>query len=486
MTTTDDLRLQLTLLNQDTRGNKSALKERLKKYLKKNPDCAAILKAAGTSLKGLEEGENDDKDVVKEKLAVIYASAKAKVVQEQADIQDDLAKDTSKTNSLHKNSRYDYYLCFDVEATCEEGYSFEFPNEVIEFPVVLMDGSTFEVETVDSAPTFTGVLELFEDFLRKHNIILEEGVGNQTSKNGSSGSKNKNKKKSNRSNKSNNHSGDPNFHPQVSAAQNDFSYGATFRFVTDGPFDIRDFIGKQCIISQIPRPSYFAQSYLDIRTLFRDFFELIQWQNLEGMLNFLGETFTGRQHSGICDARMVGLIAKRLALGFSIDEGDAIFSEANRKLVSPQWSQTKIQRMKGGCILKANRTTENTYIKMITFKMLDKLESLPTTASSEAATKGSSNIDTQDRGERSAETSVQGISSEFETKEEDASLTSGPKWEKSQKKKVGRHSIDTTTAETALETLSSPTSPLLPESPSNVTELFVMDSKFAALMNDID
>ena len=48
-------------------------------------------------------------------------------------------------HALHKNSRYDYYLCFDVEATCEEGFSFEFPNEVIEFPVVLLDGTTLEV-----------------------------------------------------------------------------------------------------------------------------------------------------------------------------------------------------------------------------------------------------------------------------------------------------------------------------------------------------
>ncbi|KAI8358928.1 ribonuclease H-like domain-containing protein, partial [Mortierella sp. GBAus27b] len=203
--------------------------------------------------------------------------------------------------ALHKNSRYDYYLCFDVEATCEEGYSFEFPNEVIEFPVVLLDGSTLEVvdefhsyvrpvyrpilsdfckgltgisqETVDDAPTFTEVLVLFQDWLKSHGIILGEGNPKKAKK----------------------------------------SRNPSFCFVTDGPFDIRDFIGKQCLHSQIPRPSYFAQSYLDVRTLFRHYFDLIQWCNLEAMLTFLGETFTGRQHSGICDTRMVALILKRLA-----------------------------------------------------------------------------------------------------------------------------------------------------------------------------
>ncbi|ORZ06289.1 ribonuclease H-like domain-containing protein, partial [Lobosporangium transversale] len=202
------------------------------------------------------------------------------------------AEATSKP--LHRNSRYDYYLCFDVEATCEEGFSFEFPNEVIEFPVVLLDGLTFEIvdefhsyvqpihrpilsdfckeltgisqETIDEAPTFVEVLALFEAWLTKHKIILDEDS------------------------------------LEFAISCND-----------NGPFDIRDFIAKQCLHSQIPRPSYFTRPYLDIRTRFRDFFDLIQWCNLEGMLTFLGLEFQGRQHSGICDARMVGLIAKELA-----------------------------------------------------------------------------------------------------------------------------------------------------------------------------
>lgn len=32
-----------------------------------------------------------------------------------------------------------------MEATCEEGGGFAFPNEIIEFPVVLVDGKTFDI-----------------------------------------------------------------------------------------------------------------------------------------------------------------------------------------------------------------------------------------------------------------------------------------------------------------------------------------------------
>ncbi|KAF9363955.1 hypothetical protein BGX34_002935 [Mortierella sp. NVP85] len=318
-------------------------------------------------------------------------------------------------HALHKNSRYDYYLCFDVEATCEEGFSFEFPNEVIEFPVVLLDGTTLEVidefhsyvrpvyrptlskfctgltgitqETIDDAPIFTDVLVLFQDWLKGHGIILGE-CGNKKSKNskskhrggGGGGHHNNN----HHYHHNNNHSNSP-IHYSVPSAANDFIYGASFCFVTDGPFDIRDFIGKQCLHSQIPRPSYFAQSYLDVRTLFRDFFNLIQWCNLEGMLTFLGESFTGRQHSGICDTRMVALILKRLAEGFSKEEDHAIFADRNKPLVSPQWSYGKFDKLKQGCVLKANRSTDHTYVKMITFSKLEQIEARTAAALAAAA-----------------------------------------------------------------------------------------------------
>jgi inhibitor of KinA sporulation pathway (predicted exonuclease) len=47
----------------------------------------------------------------------------------------------------------DYYLVIDFEATCEKdsrggGFIKEFPNEIIEFPVVVLNAKTLEIEQV--------------------------------------------------------------------------------------------------------------------------------------------------------------------------------------------------------------------------------------------------------------------------------------------------------------------------------------------------
>ncbi|KAG0370753.1 hypothetical protein BGZ54_004254 [Gamsiella multidivaricata] len=391
----------------------------------------------------------------------------------------------SSKRMLHRNSRYDYYLCFDVEATCETGFSFEFPNEVIEFPVVLLDGSTFEIvdefhsyvkpthrptlsefcvgltgisqETIDDAPTFTEVLSLFEDWLTLHGIILEGGSTTTNNSKNNSNKKNNNfikKPKSSKYSSSSptNNGHNPNF-MTVSNATNDFSYGATFCFVTDGPFDIRDFISKQCVHSNIPRPSYFAKSYIDVRTMFRDYFDLTHWLNLEGMLTFLGETFLGRQHSGICDSRMVALIAKQLAIGFAGDGSEErshpVFNERNQSLLALKWSNDMIEKLKRGCVLKANRSTNHTFVKMITFKQLEKLEALGAAASGPPPTPPPAQ-----------------------------ELPVGTK-EKRQSRSTRQPKVDTAAA----ASLSSPP-PTSSASPSSPTASFAIDSKFSALMTE--
>src|ERR1051326_6371513 len=44
-----------------------------------------------------------------------------------------------------KEQPFQYYLCFDVEATCERGASFDFMHEIIEFPILLIESKTFEI-----------------------------------------------------------------------------------------------------------------------------------------------------------------------------------------------------------------------------------------------------------------------------------------------------------------------------------------------------
>ncbi|KAL7425065.1 NAPDH-dependent diflavin reductase [Cryptotrichosporon argae] len=169
------------------------------------------------------------------------------------------------------------FLCFDVEATCEAGVNFDYPNEIIEFPVVLLQWAdeepptpaeagpsasakatahgqrkqrvrrlvkvdTFHTyvrptwqprlsefctgltgitqETVDTAPTFPEALLKLEDWMDSWG--LRDG-------------------------------------DQLRDAM----------WVTDGPWDLRDFIPKQLHITPTspPRyPAYLLAPYLNIKT----------------------------------------------------------------------------------------------------------------------------------------------------------------------------------------------------------------------------
>ncbi|RUS29564.1 hypothetical protein BC938DRAFT_480515 [Jimgerdemannia flammicorona] len=115
-------------------------------------------------------------------------------------------------------------------------------------------------------------------------------------------------------------------------------------FITDGPFDIRDFITKQCAHSSIRRPTYFSLPWVDVRPLFRDNFNELALRNIEAMLDKLGLEFEGRQHSGLDDARNVGRIVKWLA-------EDGVVVKANRKwhgVMGPGRSADSVNGRKNG------------------------------------------------------------------------------------------------------------------------------------------
>ena len=98
-TTVELLRKQLEDLGLDSRGHKPELKKRLRKAKKK------ISKESPADSPVIESTEADQPP----------------------------------------KQPFDYYLFFDVEATCDEGGGFEYPNEIIEFPIILVDGNTFEI-----------------------------------------------------------------------------------------------------------------------------------------------------------------------------------------------------------------------------------------------------------------------------------------------------------------------------------------------------
>ena len=59
------------------------------------------------------------------------------------------ARKVLKSGKLRQTKKveqgFDYYLVFDVEATCVHDRSFDYPNEIIEFPVVMLNAQTLEI-----------------------------------------------------------------------------------------------------------------------------------------------------------------------------------------------------------------------------------------------------------------------------------------------------------------------------------------------------
>ncbi|KAF7970746.1 hypothetical protein HWV62_1520 [Athelia sp. TMB] len=225
-------------------------------------------------------------------------------------------QDTSK----RVKQPYDVLLVLDVEATCLENAGFHWPNEVVEWPVCLMRwkdmtngrASILEVADefrsfvkptwapvlspfctsltgitqaqVDNAPTFPVVLQMFEKFLIKNGLI-DAVTGNRL---------------------------------------------VNFCWCSDGPFDVQNFVVKQCFISKISMPEWLRGDVIDVRK------QVIFWSEgqpssyrrtprpkpgerrqslgIPLQLHALGlSSFEGRQHSGIDDTRNIARILAELA-----------------------------------------------------------------------------------------------------------------------------------------------------------------------------
>jgi 3'-5' exoribonuclease 1 len=186
---------------------------------------------------------------------------------------------------LSRPQPYDYYLVFDVEGTCDVESGFDYANEIIEFPVILVDGQTMEKidtfhryvrpqlhpkltefciqltgisqDTVDQAEPFIVVYKEFCEWFASHCPDENECI-----------------------------------------------------FVTDGPWDLRDFIEKEFTYYQIERPKFMYQ-VIDIRKAFVEVFG--KGGNLQEMLTELGLQFEGKPHSGIDDTWNITRIFLELA-----------------------------------------------------------------------------------------------------------------------------------------------------------------------------
>lgn len=228
----DEVKKELKERRLDSRGVKEVLQKRLKNHIKK------------------------------EKLA------QAKLEQEK------------RMNEVH------FYCVIDFEGTCEEKNPNDYIHEIIEFPAVLLDAVTLEKvsefhkfckpqdkpelsqfcqnltgitqEMVDNADTFPGVLDNFDQWLKKHEL------------------------------------------------------GSEYKFavVTDGPSDMKRFFSEQCQLCSIPIPKY-ARKWINLKKLYRNFYK-VKNLTLGDMVNNLGLKFEGRPHCGMDDARNIARVLRKM------------------------------------------------------------------------------------------------------------------------------------------------------------------------------
>ncbi|CAG8496680.1 6151_t:CDS:2 [Ambispora leptoticha] len=290
------LRAQLSSLGLDPRGRKRVLAERLRHYMNPVNEFSTTTNNNANGNKNLTQllnekhipKDNKNSNETFAQTSPSLSSSPPDPIHSDREVENEKPVEfftSSKSNP--KPQPFEHYLCFDVEATCEEGGTFDYFHEIIEFPVLLIDSKNFEVVDVFHSYVKPSVNPTLTEFCKKLTGIPQSTIDAS---------------------------------PSFPEMLNDFQqflhryqlfYGSSCAFITDGPWDIRDFIRKQCNISQIPRPSYFTLPWVDIRKLFAETYNCERC-NIEAMLAYYGLQFEGHLHSGIDDTRNMTVIAKRL------------------------------------------------------------------------------------------------------------------------------------------------------------------------------
>ncbi|KAI0225932.1 3'-5' exoribonuclease 1 [Lamellibrachia satsuma] len=178
--------------------------------------------------------------------------------------------------------RVDFLLVIDFEATCQENTT-DYRHEIIEFPIVVIDTHKCQVTEEFHSYVKPVVNPSLSEFCIELTAITQEMVESADTF--------------------------PDVLTQVETwmEQQGFVKPCKFAIVTDGPWDMSRFMKLQCEISKLPFP-HWARQWINIRKTFSNMYKCRR-TNLASMLENLGMTFEGHQHSGIDDARNIARIA---------------------------------------------------------------------------------------------------------------------------------------------------------------------------------
>ncbi|KAJ8287070.1 hypothetical protein GJAV_G00046690 [Gymnothorax javanicus] len=230
----DELRAKLAELKLDTRGVKDVLKKRLKSHYKKQKLTQAVLAGGPT------------------------------------------------------DTYYDYICVVDFEATCEESNPPDYLHEIIEFPMVLLNTHTLEIEDTfqeyvkpernsklsDFCVQLTGITQEMVDKADSFSCVLQRAV--------------------------------------TWLQEKELGTKYKYAILTDGSWDMSKFLNIQCHVSGIRYPQ-FAKKWINIRKSYGNFYKVPRTHTkLSSMLEKLGLRYEGRPHCGLDDSRNISRIAVRM------------------------------------------------------------------------------------------------------------------------------------------------------------------------------
>ncbi|KAK2500626.1 hypothetical protein MC885_009263 [Smutsia gigantea] len=186
------------------------------------------------------------------------------------------------------DSYYDYICIIDFEATCEEGNPPEFIHEIIEFPVVLLNTHSLEIEDTFQQYVRPEINTQLSDFCINLTGITQDQVDKADT------------------------------FPLVLKKVIDWmklkELGTKYKYsiLTDGSWDMSKFLNIQCRLSGLRYPS-FAKKWINIRKSYGNFYKVPRSQTkLTIMLEKLGMDYDGRPHSGLDDSKNIARIAVRM------------------------------------------------------------------------------------------------------------------------------------------------------------------------------
>lgn len=197
-------------------------------------------------------------------------------------------KNFHKEKALNKTieSDFDYVCVIDYEATCSDT-QINYPHEIIEFPVVLVNMKTLTIEESFQSYCKPKLNPNLSAFCKSLTGITQEKVNEADEF--------------------------PLVLSKVSEWFDKYQLGSKYSFAiaTDGPWDMQKFLNMQCEHSDIEYPEW-GKSWIDVRKLFSNWFGVRRCGILK-MLDLLGLSFEGNQHCGLDDSINIARIMIKLA-----------------------------------------------------------------------------------------------------------------------------------------------------------------------------